>query len=286
MRFKGPILSLLLVLMVSSLTRADYDGIRSSLKITLNRLNQLKNELKTNPLPPSMEMTDNSDDLSTSKDLDKSQLVQEVLSEDTSESQPTNSNLSVLQSLYVKSDRIIIYSIGDDPTIIVDAEKEPGTARILLQGVQLAPRFKLFQNSNQTDSSIGFVQVNAIAPSNPEDMATASVEIRIKTDHRNWQLIPRQGGFFLSKLDSPVHSNISPTTSEQTSVETTLPLSNTVPNPDSLVSQEMPPRSGDQNSSLSQSNLSQLAHLPEDHQPQIIAEKTHLEIPSSLQTFA
>jgi len=284
MRFKGPILSLLFVLMVSGLTRADYDGMKSSLRITLNRLNQLKNELKTNPLPSSMETTDNSDDLSTSEDLDKSQLVQEVLSEDTSESQPTNSNLSVLQSLYVKGDRIIIYSIGDDPTIVVDSEKEPGTTYITLQGVQLDPRFKLFQNANQTEPSIGFVQVNAIAPSNPEDMATASVEITIKTDHKNWQLIPRQGGFFLSKLDSPVNSNISSTTNEPTPTETTPPLSNTVSNPDSLVSQEMPPRSGDQNSSLSQSNLSQSANLPEDHQPQIIAEKPNLETPSSLET--
>jgi hypothetical protein len=283
MRFKGPILSVMLVLMVSSLTRADYHGMRSSLKITLNRLNQLKNELKTNPLPSSMEKTENSDGLSTSEDLDKSQLVQEVLSEDTSESQPTNSNLSVLQSLYVKLDRIIIYSIGDDPTIVVDAEKEPGIARITLQGVQLAPRFKLFQNSNQTDSSIGFVQVNAIAPSNPEDMATASVEITIKTDHKNWQLIPRQGGFFLSKLDSPVNSNISSTISEQTPTEATLSLSNTVSNPDSLVSQEMLPRSGDQNISLPKNNLIQSANLPEDHQPQIIAKKTNPEIPSSLQ---
>ena len=283
MRFKGPILSLLFVLMVSGLTRADYDDMRSSLKITLNRLNQLKNELKTNPLPSSIEKTENSDGLSTSEDLDKSQLVQEVLSEDTSESQPTNSNLSVLQSLYVKLDRIIIYSIGDDPTIVVDAEKEPGIARITLQGVQLDRRFKLFQNANQTEPSIGFVQVNAIAPSNPEDMATASVEIRIKTDHKNWQLIPRQGGFFLSKLDSPVNSNISSTNSEQTPKEATLTLSNTVSNPDSLVSQEMPPRSSDQNISLPKSNLIQSANLPEDHQPQIIAEKTNLGTPSSLE---
>ena len=283
MRFKGPILSLLFVLMISGLTRADYDAMRSSLKITLNRLNQLKNELKTNPLHSSMETTDNSDDLSTSEDLDKSQLVQEVLSEDTSESQPTNSNLSFLQSLYVKSDRIIIYSIGDDPTIVVNSEKEPGITYIILQGVQLDPRFKLFQNANQSEPSIGFVQVNAIAPSNPEDMATASVEITIKTDHKNWQLIPRQGGFFLSKLDSPVNSNISSTTNEPTPTETTPPLSNTVSNPDSLVSQEMPPRSGDQNTSLPKNNPIQSANLPEDHQPQIIAEKTNPEVPSSLQ---
>ena len=123
MRFKGPILSLLLVLMVSSLTRADYNSMRSSLRITLNRLNQLKHELKTNPLPSSMETTENSDALSTSKDLEKSQLVQEALSPDTPESQPPKSNLSVLQSLYVKSDRIIIYAIGDDPSIIVNSEK-------------------------------------------------------------------------------------------------------------------------------------------------------------------
>ena len=283
MRFKSPILSLLLVLMVSSLTRADYDSVRLPRKITLNRLNQLKNELKTNPLPSSMETTDNSDDLSTSEDLDKSQLVQEVLSEDTSESQPTNSNLSVLQSLYVKSDRIIIYSIGDDPTIVVNSEKEPGITHITLEGVQLDSRFKLFQNANQTGAFIGLVQVNAIAPSNPEDMATASVEIRIKTDHKNWQLIPRQGGFFLSKLDSPVNSNISSTNSEQTPKEATLTLSNTVSNPDSLVSQEMPPRSSDQNISLPKSNLIQSANLPEDHQPQIIAEKTNLGTPSSLE---
>jgi hypothetical protein len=283
MRFKGPILSLLFVLMISGLTRADYDAMRSSLKITLNRLNQLKNELKTNPLHSSMETTDNSDDLSTSEDLDKSQLVQEVLSEDTSESQPTNSNLSVLQSLYVKSDRIIIYSIGDDPTIVVNSEKEPGITHITLEGVQLDSRFKLFQNANQTGAFIGLVQVNAIAPSNPEDMATASVEIRIKTDHKNWQLIPRQGGFFLSKLDSPVNSNISSTNSEQTPKEATLTLSNTVSNPDSLVSQEMPPRSSDQNISLPKSNLIQSANLPEDHQPQIIAEKTNLGTPSSLE---
>ena len=286
MRFKGPILSLLFVLMISGLTRADYDAMRSSLKITLNRLNQLKNELKTNPLHSSMETTDNSDDLSTSEDLDKSQLVQEVLSEDTSESQPTNSNLSVLQSLYVKSDRIIIYSIGDDPTIIVNSEKEQGTTYIILQGVQLDPRFKLFQNANQSEPSIGLVQVNAIAPSNPEDMATASVEITIKTDHKNWQLIPRQGGFFLSKLDSPVNSNISSTIREQTPTEATLPLSNTVSNPDSLVSQEMPPRSGDQNISLPKNNLIQSANLPEDDQPQIITEKPNQETPSSLEIDA
>ena len=286
MRFKGPILSLLFVLMISGLTRADYDAMRSSLKITLNRLNQLKNELKTNPLHSSMETTDNSDDLSTSEDLDKSQLVQEVLSEDTSESQPTNSNLSVLQSLYVKSDRIIIYSIGDDPTIVVNSEKEPGTTYITLQGVQLDPRFKLFQNANQSEPSIGLVQVNAIAPSNPEDMATASVEITIKTDHKNWQLIPRQGGFFLSKLDSPVNSNISSTIREQTPTEATLPLSNTVSNPDSLVSQEMPPRSGDQNISLPKNNLIQSANLPEDDQPQIITEKPNQETPSSLEIDA
>ena len=284
MRFKGPILSLLFVLMISGLTRADYDAMRSSLKITLNRLNQLKNELKTNPLHSSMETTDNSDDLSTSEDLDKSQLVQEVLSEDTSESQPTNSNLSVLQSLYVKSDRIIIYSIGDDPTIVVNSEKELGITHITLQGVQLDPRFKLFQNANQSEPSIGLVQVNAIAPSNPEDMATASVEITIKTDHKNWQLIPRQGGFFLSKLDSPVNSNISSTIREQTPTEATLPLSNTVSNPDSLVSQEMPPRSGDQNTSLPKNNSIQSANLPEDDQPQIITEKTNLGIPSPLET--
>jgi len=217
MRFKSPILSLLLVLMVSNLTRADYDSVRLPRKITLNRLNQLKNELKTNPLPSSMETTDNSDDVSTSEDLDKSQLVQEVLSEDLSKSQLSKSNLSVLQSLYVKSDQIIIYSIGDDPTIIVDSEKEPGIARITLQGIQLDPRFKLFQNTNQTEPSIGFVQVNAIAPSNPEDIATATVEITIKTDHKNWQLIPRQGGFFLSKLNSPVNSDISSTINQQTS---------------------------------------------------------------------
>ncbi len=283
MRFKGPILSLLFVLMISGLTRADYDAMRSSLKITLNRLNQLKDELKTNPLHSSMETTDNSDDLSTSEDLDKSQLVQEVLSEDTSESQPTNSNLSVLQSLYVKSDRIIIYSIGDDPTIVVNSEKEPGITHITLEGVQLDSRFKLFQNANQSEPSIGFVQVNAIAPSNPEDMATASVEITIKTDHKNWQLIPRQGGFFLSKLDSPVNSNVSSTIREQTPTEATLPLSNTVSNPHSLVSQEMPPRSGDQNTSLPKNNPIQSANLPEDDQPQIIAEKTNPEIPSSLQ---
>ena len=286
MRFKGPILSLLFVLMISGLTRADYDAMRSSLKITLNRLNQLKNELKTNPLHSSMETTDNSDDLSTSEDLDKSQLVQEVLSEDTSESQPTNSNLSVLQSLYVKGDRIIIYSIGDDPTIVVNSEKEPGTTYITLQGVQLDPRFKLFQNANQSEPSIGLVQVNAIAPSNPEDMATASVEITIKTDHKNWQLIPRQGGFFLSKLDSPVNSNISSTIREQTPTEATLPLSNTVSNPDSLVSQEMPPRSGDQNISLPKNNLIQSANLPEDDQPQIITEKPNQETPSSLEIDA
>jgi len=249
MRFKGPILSLVFVLMISGLTRADYDAMRSSLKITLNRLNQLKNELKTNPLHSSIETTDNSDDLSTSEDLDKSQLVQEVLSEDTSESQPTNSNLSVLQSLYVKSDRIIIYSIGDDPTIVVNSEKEPGITHITLQGVQLDPRFKLFQNANQSEPSIGFVQVNAIAPSNPEDMATASVEIAIKTDHKNWQLSPRQGGFLINKLDSPINSDISSTTIEQT-----------------------PIHSDDQNIPLTKNELTQSENLPEDHQPQVLAE--------------
>jgi len=286
MRFKGPILSLLLVLMVSSLTRADYNSMRSSLRITLNRLNQLKNELKTNPLPSSMETTENSDALSTSKDLEKSQLVQEALSPDTPESQPPKSNLSVLQSLYVKSDRIIIYAIGDDPSIIVNSEKEPGIAHITLQGIQLDPSFKLFQNSDQIEPAVGFVQVNAIAPSNPKDMATASVEITIKTDHKNWQLIPRQGGFFLSKLDSPVNSNISSTISEQTPTEATLSLSNTVSNPDSLVSQEMPPRSGDQNISLPKNNLIQSANLPEDDQPQIITEKPNQETPSSLEIDA
>ena len=286
MRFKGPILSLLLVLMVSSLTRADYNSMRSSLRITLNRLNQLKHELKTNPLPSSMETTENSDALSTSKDLEKSQLVQEALSPDTPESQPPKSNLSVLQSLYVKSDRIIIYAIGDDPSIIVNSEKEPGIAHITLQGIQLDPSFKLFQNSDQIEPAVGFVQVNAIAPSNPKDMATASVEITIKTDHKNWQLIPRQGGFFLSKLDSPVNSNISSTISEQTPTEATLSLSNTVSNPDSLVSQEMPPRSGDQNISLPKNNLIQSANLPEDDQPQIITEKPNQETPSSLEIDA
>ena len=191
-----------------------------------------------------------------------------------------------MQSLYVKSDRIIIYSIGDDPTIVVDAEKEPGMTNITLQGVQIDPRFKLFQNSDQTEPSIGFVQVNAIAPSNPEDMTTASVEISIKTDHKNWQLIPRQGGFLLSKLDSPVNSDISSTISEQTSTEATeasLPVSETVPNPDSLVSQEVPPRSADQNISLAKNNLNPSEKLPEDHQPQILAEKTNPGTPSSLQ---
>ena len=286
MRFKGPILSLLLVLMVSSLTRADYNSMRSSLRITLNRLNQLKHELKTNPLPSSMETTENSDALSTSKDLEKSQLVQEALSPDTPESQPPKSNLSVLQSLYVKSDRIIIYAIGDDPSIIVNSEKEPGIAHITLQGIQLDPSFKLFQNSDQIEPAVGFVQVNAIAPSNPKDMATASVEITIKTDHKNWQLIPRQGGFFLSKLDSPVNSNISSTISEQTPTEATLSLSNTVSNPDSLVSQEMPPRSSDQNISLSKNNPIQSKNLPEDDQPQIITEKPNQETPSSLEIDA
>ena len=117
-------------------------------------------------------------------------------------------------------------------------------------------------------------------------MATASVEITIKTDHKNWQLIPRQGGFFLSKLDSPVNSNISSTISEQTPTEATLSLSNTVSNPDSLVSQEMPPRSGDQNISLPKNNLIQSANLPEDDQPQIITEKPNQETPSSLEIDA
>jgi hypothetical protein len=286
MRFKNIILSFLLVLTVSSLTRANDPGMRSSLRVTLEQLNRLKKVFKTAPLSPSLKTLENSDSLPIPKDLDKSQLVEEVLSQDTPESQPPKSNLSVLQSLYVKSDRIIIYSIGDDPTIVVDAEKEPGMTNITLQGVQIDPRFKLFQNSDQTEPSIGFVQVNAIAPSNPEDMTTASVEISIKTDHKNWQLIPRQGGFLLSKLDSPVNSDISSTISEQTSTEATeasLPVSETVPNPDSLVSQEVPPRSADQNISLAKNNLNPSEKLPEDHQPQILAEKTNPGTPSSLQ---
>jgi hypothetical protein len=261
MRFKGPILSLLLVLMFSGLTRADYNGMRASFRITLNRLNQLKNELKTNPLHSSMETTKNSEPLSTSKDLEKSQLVQEALSPNTPESQAPKSNLSVLQSLYVKSDRIIIYSIGDDPTIVVDSEKEPGIAHITLQGVQLDPRFKLFQNPNQIEPSVGFVQFNAIAPSNPEDMATASVEIAIKTDHKNWQLSPRQGGFLISKLDSPINSDVSSTTIEQT-----------------------PIHSDNQNIPLTKNELTQSDNLLEDHQPQVLAETLNQVTPFSAKT--
>ena len=244
MRFKNIILSFLLVLTVSSLTRANDPGMRSSLRVTLEQLNRLKKVFKTAPLSPSLKTLENSDSLPIPKDLDKSQLVEEVLSQDTPESQPPKSNLSVLQSLYVKSDRIIIYSIGDDPTIVVDAEKEPGMTHITLQGVQIDPRFKLFQNSDQTEPSIGFVQVNAIAPSNPEDMTTASVEISIKTDHKNWQLIPRQGGFLLSKSDSPVNSDISTTVSEQISPEVSQAISKTASNAEPAVDQGMTIDSG------------------------------------------
>jgi hypothetical protein len=244
MRFKNIILSFLLVLTVSSLTRANDPGMRSSLRVTLEQLNRLKKVFKTAPLSPSLKTLENSDSLPIPKDLDKSQLVEEVLSQDTPESQPPKSNLSVLQSLYVKSDRIIIYSIGDDPTIVVDAEKEPGMTNITLQGVQIDPRFKLFQNSDQTEPSIGFVQVNAIAPSNSEDMTTASVEISIKTDHKNWQLIPRQGGFLLSKSDSPVNSDISSIISEPTSPEVSQVISKTVSNADPALDQGMTIDSG------------------------------------------
>jgi hypothetical protein len=261
MRFKGPILSLLLVLMVSGLTRADYNSMRSSLRITLSRLNQLKNELKTNPLHSSIETTEIADDSSISEDLDKSQLVQEVLSQNKQEAETANSNLGVLQSLYVKSERIIIYSIGDAPAIVVNSEKEPGITQITLQGVQLDSRFKLFQNANQTGASIGLVQVNAIAPSIPEDMTTASVEIIIKTGHKNWQISPRQSGFLISKLDSPINSDISSSTGEQT-----------------------PIHSGNQSSSLTKNGRTQSENLPEDRQPQVVAETLNQVTPFSTET--
>jgi hypothetical protein len=283
MRFKSLILSLLLMLIVSDLTRADYPGMRASLKITLDRLNRLKNEFKTNPLPFSRPNSEISDSSTSSEDLDKSQLVQDIFSENSLKSQSSETRTSVLNSLYVKSTGLFVYSTGNEPTVLIDADKEPGTVHITLWGTQLAPHFKLSQNSDQTDSSIGFVQVQAIAPSNPEDMTTASVEISVKTDHKNWQISPRQGGFFLSKSDSPVNSDISTTVSEQTSPETSLPISETASNPDSLVSQEVPPRSREQKISPTQSNLIQSENLPEEQQPQILTEKPDPGTPSSLE---
>ena len=235
MRFKSLILSLLLVLIVSSLTRADYPGMGASLRITLDRLNRLKNELKTNPLPSSILNPEISDSSTSSEDLDKSQLAQDIFSENSLKSQSGETRTSVLNSLYVKSTGLFVYSTGNEPTVLIDADKEPGSVHITLRGTQLDPRFKLSQNSDQTDSSIGFVQVNAIAPSNPEDMATASVEITIKTDHKNWQLIPRQGGFVLSRLDSPVNSDISSSIGEQASRQVPRSDRETLSNPDTGV---------------------------------------------------
>ena len=83
MRFKNIILSFLLVLTVSSLTRANDPGMRSSLRVTLEQLNRLKKVFKTAPLSPSLKTLENSDSLPIPKDLDKSQLVEEVLSQDT-----------------------------------------------------------------------------------------------------------------------------------------------------------------------------------------------------------
>lgn len=228
MRFKSLILSLLLMLMVSSLTRAEDPRTGTSLRITLDRLNRLKKELKTNPLLSSMPNPEISDSSTSSEDLDKSQLVQDVFSKNSLKSQSGETRTSVLNSLYVKSTGLFVYSTGNEPILLIDADKEPGSVHMTLRGTQLDPRFKLSQNSDQTDPSMGFVQVQAIAPSNPEDMTTASVEVIIKTDHKNWQLIPRQGGFLLSKLDSPVNpvnTDISSTIVEQTSPEVSPPMS-------------------------------------------------------------
>ena len=244
MRFKSLILSLLLMLIVSDLTRADYPGMRASLKITLDRLNRLKNEFKTNPLPFSRPNSEISDSSTSSEDLDKSQLVQDIFSENSLKSQSSETRTSVLNSLYVKSTGLFVYSTGNEPTVLIDADKEPGTVHITLWGTQLAPHFKLSQNSDQTDSFISFVQVQAIAPSNPEDMTTASVEISVKTDHKNWQLIPRQGGFFLSKSDSPVNSDISTIISEPTSQEVSQVISKTASNAEPALDQRMTIDSG------------------------------------------
>ena len=261
MRFKSLILSLLLMLIVSDLTRADYPGMRASLKITLDRLNRLKNEFKTNPLPFSRPNSEISDSSTSSEDLDKSQLVQDIFSENSLKSQSSETRTSVLNSLYVKSTGLFVYSTGNEPTVLIDADKEPGTVHITLWGTQLAPHFKLSQNSDQTDSFISFVQVQAIAPSNPEDMTTASVEISVKTDHKNWQISPRQSGFLISKLDSPINSDISSSTSEQT-----------------------PIHSGNQNSSLTKNEPTQSENLPEDHQSQVLAENLNQVTPSSAET--
>jgi hypothetical protein len=254
MRFKSIILSLLLVLIVSGLTRADYPGMGASLRITLDRLNRLKNELKTNPLPFSRPNPEISDSSTSSEDLDKSQLVQDIFFENPLKAQSGETKTSVLNSLSVKSTGLFVYSTGNESAVLIDANKEPGSVHITLRGTQLDPRFKLSQNSDQTDSSIGFVQVKAIAPSNPEDTTTASVEIIIKTDHKNWQLNPRQSGFLISKLDSPINLDISSSTRERS-----------------------PIHSGNQNSYLTKNEPTQSENLLEDRQPQVVAETLNPE---------
>lgn len=210
MRLKGVGLGLLLLLCWTSIGRAESPNSRSSLSITLGQLNRLKKESKVTPLPAAVKPLENFNFSSSPADLDKSQQVQAVLREDQSLVQSPQPEPTVIQSLYVKPEGIFIYLTGDDPVVVMDSQKEPGTIHLSLQATRLDPYFKLPQNTKQAESFVESVQVNQIdsEPSISKGTTVTSVEIIIKTDHKNWQAIPRQSGLILSVIQTPPASTI------------------------------------------------------------------------------
>ncbi|UXE61983.1 MAG: hypothetical protein KA717_03490 [Woronichinia naegeliana WA131] len=241
MRLKGVGLGLLLLLCWTSIGRSDSPGFRSSLSITLEQLNRLKKEFKVTPPSTFAEPLENFNSSSSLTDLDKSQLVQEVLSQNQSQVQSPQSKPTVIQSLYVKPEGIFIYLTGDDPVVVMDSQKEPGTIHLSLQATRLDPYFKLPQNTKQAESFVESVQVNQIdsEPSISKGTTATSVEIIIKTDHKNWQAIPRQSGLILSAIQDPPTAEMQASNPAST-IEQALPQSSPVVNEATLPPQPQP----------------------------------------------
>lgn len=192
MRLKSLALSFLMLTTLGDLARSNESNTPLSPQLTLTKINELQQKLKFSRPSSAVEPQEKLDSVSLSQRLANLQRLQEMRSQDSVPSDQINP--SVLQSLSVQPEGVVIDTSGKEPKILVNSEQEPGVVHITLNGILLDPQLNLSQDTNKTNSAIQSIRVNQISTQ------PAIAEIIIQTPQKNWQLIPHGGSFLLTQI--------------------------------------------------------------------------------------
>lgn len=185
MGFKSLSLSLLSVLVIGNIAHANESEASSPVQMNFNRLNSIQQSLAS------------SSNSSSSPHPNQLTPQQPVSSQAKNTSRSEQLKTTVLQSIYIRDNTLWVYTSGNDAIISVNTQKEAGKVYLTLNETLLDRKFNVYPQSTFTDVLLESVEVNQISTE------PAVIEIAIKTDQKNWQVVTRQGGFSVTQVPTP-----------------------------------------------------------------------------------